>query len=114
MRLENPPPSRFPLLASRSTSFNPPIPLSVSIRVHPWFAILGQHEMNENIDVYVNDQKIALYRGMKVKHALIAYDQSLYKAALAGEVRVEDENGFTVGLEGSLADGAKIFTIATG
>jgi len=50
---------------------------------------------------------------MKVKHALIAYDQSLYKAALAGEVRVEDENGFTVGLEGSLADGAKIFSIAT-
>jgi hypothetical protein len=51
---------------------------------------------------------------MKVKHALIAYDQSLYKAALAGGVRIEDENGFTIGLEGSLADGAKIFTIATG
>ncbi|HIJ76941.1 MAG TPA: hypothetical protein HPP81_09545 [Deltaproteobacteria bacterium] len=70
--------------------------------------------MNENIDVYVNGQKINLYRAMKVKHALIAYDQSLYKAALAGGVRIEDENGFTIGLEGSLADGAKIFTIATG
>ncbi|MGA2401131.1 MAG: hypothetical protein ABSG91_05415 [Syntrophobacteraceae bacterium] len=70
--------------------------------------------MNENIDVYVNDRKITIYRGMKVKHALIAYDQNLYKAALAGDIRVEDENGFTVGLEGSLADGAKIFTIATG
>ncbi len=70
--------------------------------------------MNENIDVYVNDQKINLYRAMKVKHALIAYDQSVYRAALAGEVRIEDENGFTVGLEGSLADEAKIFTVATG
>ena len=70
--------------------------------------------MNERIYVYVNGRKIDLYRGMKVKHALIAYDQSLYKAALAGEVRIEDENGFTVGLEGSLADGAKIFTVATG
>jgi hypothetical protein len=70
--------------------------------------------VNENIDVYVNGQKINLYRAMKVKHALIAYDQSLYKAALAGGVRIEDENGFTIGLEGSLADGAKIFTIATG
>ncbi|MGA3114999.1 MAG: hypothetical protein ABSF90_11285 [Syntrophobacteraceae bacterium] len=69
--------------------------------------------MDEKIDVYVNDRKINIYRGMKVKHALIAYDQSLYKAALAGEVRVEDDNGFTLGLEGSLADGAKIFTVAT-
>lgn len=68
--------------------------------------------MNENIEVHVNGQKVSLYRGMRVKHALIAYDQSLYKAALAGEVRVEDENGFTVGLEGGLADGAKIFAIA--
>jgi hypothetical protein len=69
--------------------------------------------MKENIDVYINDQKISLYRGMKVKHALIAYDQSLYKAALDGEIRVEDANGFTVGIEGSLTDGAKIFTITT-
>jgi hypothetical protein len=69
--------------------------------------------VNENIAVYVNGRKIDLYRGMKVKHALIAYDESLYKASLAGEIRVEDENGFPVGVEGSLADGARIFTIAT-
>jgi len=70
-------------------------------------------DTKENINVYVNDQKINLYRGMNVKHALTAYDQSLYKAALAGEIRIEDENGFTVGLEGSLGDGARIFTVAT-
>jgi hypothetical protein len=69
--------------------------------------------VNENIVVYVNGREINLYRGMKVKHALTAYDQSLYKAALAGEIRIEDENGFTVGLEGGLADGAAIFTVAT-
>ena len=69
--------------------------------------------MNETIDVYVNVRKINIYRGMNVKHALIACDQSLYKAALAGEVRVEEENGFMVGLEGSLADGSRIFTVAT-
>lgn len=69
--------------------------------------------MTETIEVYVNDRKINIYRGMTVKHALIAYDQSLYKAALAGEIRIEDDNGFIVGLEGSLADGAKIFTVAT-
>jgi hypothetical protein len=74
----------------------------------------GQPAVDEKIVVYVNDQKINLYRGMKVKHALIAYDQRVVKAALAGEVRVEDENGFTVGLEGNLADGAKIYTVATG
>ncbi len=50
---------------------------------------------------------------MRVKHALMAYDESLYKASLAGEIRIEDENGFAVGLEGSLAEGSKIFTIAT-
>jgi hypothetical protein len=70
-------------------------------------------DAKENINVYVNGRKINLYRGMKVKHALTAYDQSLYKAALAGEIRIEDVNGFTVGLEGSLADGAGIFTVAT-
>jgi hypothetical protein len=68
----------------------------------------------ENITVYVNGREIDIYRGMRVKHALIAYDGNLYKAALAGEVRVEDENGFSVGLEGSLSNGARIFAIATG
>lgn len=69
--------------------------------------------MSENIEVFVNGRKIDIYRGMKVKHALIAYDRKLYKAALAGEVRVEDENGFMLGLEGHLANGAEIFAVTT-
>ncbi len=51
-----------------------------------------------------------LHRGMKVKHALIACDQSLYDAAGAGDLAVRDASGFNVGLEGSLRDGAKIYT----
>ncbi|MCL5405353.1 MAG: hypothetical protein M1398_01270 [Deltaproteobacteria bacterium] len=69
--------------------------------------------MREKIEVFVNGRKIAIYRGMNVKHALISYDQSVYAAALAGQVRVEDENGFLLGLEGALADGAKIFTVGS-
>jgi len=45
-----------------------------------------------------------------VKHALIACDQSLYDAAEAGDLVVQDAGGFAVGLEGSLRDGSKIYT----
>jgi hypothetical protein len=65
---------------------------------------------DEKMTVYVNDNEVRLHRGMKVKHALIACDQSLYDAAEAGDLAVRDASGFNVGLEGSLRDGAKIFT----
>ncbi len=61
------------------------------------------------MEVFVNGKKIRLYRGMKVKHALIAFDQDIYSAATEGKVRVEDENGFVLGLDGALSEGAKIF-----
>jgi hypothetical protein len=66
--------------------------------------------MNEHITVFVNDQPVKIYRGMHVKHALIACDYALYRAATAGEVLVEDACGFKVGLEGSLQEGSRIFT----
>ncbi|MBP1720497.1 MAG: hypothetical protein H6Q50_9 [Deltaproteobacteria bacterium] len=65
---------------------------------------------DDKMTVYVNDNEVTLHRGMKVKHALIAFDQSLYDAAEAGDLAVRDANGFNVGLEGSLRDGAKIYT----
>jgi hypothetical protein len=65
---------------------------------------------DEDILVHVNDKRVRLYVGMKVKHALIACDYSLYKAAKEGRVLVVDDNGFFVGLDGSLHDGARIFT----
>ncbi len=61
------------------------------------------------MEVFVNDTKVEIYRGMKVKHALIAYDQALYEAALEGEAQVFDENGFEIGLEGSLTERSRIF-----
>jgi len=64
----------------------------------------------DKMTVYVNGNAVELHRGMKVKHALIACDQSLYDAAEAGELAVRDASGFTVGLEGSLRDGAKLYT----
>ena len=64
----------------------------------------------DRITVYVNGRGVTLHRGMKVKHALIACDQSLYDAAEAGDLTVRDASGFDVGLEGSLRDGARIFT----
>ncbi len=61
------------------------------------------------MEVFVNGKKVSVYRGMSVKHALIAYDQDLYTAAREGKARVEDENGFALGLEGAMSEGAKIF-----
>lgn len=65
---------------------------------------------DDKITVFVNDNEVRLHRGMKVKHALIACDQSLYDAAEAGDLAVRDAGGFNVGLEGGLSDGTKIYT----
>ena len=66
--------------------------------------------MGENISVFVNDREVKIYRGMQVRHALISYDYTLLKAAEEGEVLIEDERGFHVGLEGALTDGSRIYT----
>ena len=68
----------------------------------------------DRITVYVNGSAVELHRGMKVKHALIACDQSLYDAAEAGDLAVRDASGFDIGLEGSLRDGTRIFTAKPG
>lgn len=66
--------------------------------------------MADRMTVYVNDRPVRIFRGMAVRHALIAADETLYRAARAGDVIVEDGSGFRVGLEGSLDDGARIYT----
>jgi hypothetical protein len=65
--------------------------------------------VKDTIEVFVNDRKISIYRGMQVKHALIACDQDLYTAASQGSARVEDANGYIVGLDGALTGGARIY-----
>lgn len=66
--------------------------------------------MKARIVVFVNGIPITMYRGMQVKHALISHDQSLYDACRRGEMHVEDDDGFRVGLEGALSDGTKFYT----
>jgi hypothetical protein len=66
--------------------------------------------MKERIVVYINDSAVTIYGGMQVKHALIARDEALYASACSGRIAVTDESGFNVGLEGSLHDGARLYT----
>ena len=65
--------------------------------------------MKEQITVFVDGRPVRIYRGMQVKHALIACDYALYKAADAGEILIVDQNGFKLGIEGALQEGSKIF-----
>jgi hypothetical protein len=66
--------------------------------------------MTEQITVFVNDKPVRIYRGMLVKHALIACDYALYRSAICGEVVVVDNHGFRLGLEGALQEGSIVFT----
>ena len=70
--------------------------------------------MEERITVSVNGRVIEVFRGMKVKHALITYDQEIYEACVRGELAVYDDLGFPTGLDGALSDGAVIFTKPAG
>jgi hypothetical protein len=71
---------------------------------------MGKPEIDPQITVFVNEKPVRIYRGMQVQHALISYDVSVYQACERGDMRVEDEHGFRVGLEGALREGAKIYT----
>jgi hypothetical protein len=70
--------------------------------------------MKDQITIYINDRPVTIYRGMKVKHALISFDQAIYEAVELGNVVIEDSRGFEVGLEGSLREGSKLFTRTAG
>ena len=56
--------------------------------------------------VYVNRKPVDLAPGMQVRHALIAAGQM---AAIAAGLKVYDEWGHEVGLDGALTAGMKIF-----
>jgi len=56
--------------------------------------------------VYVNRKPVDLAPGMQVKHALIHAGQM---AAIEAGLKVYDERGHELGLDGALADGRKIF-----
>ena len=56
--------------------------------------------------VYVNQKPVELAPGMKVKHALVNAGQM---AAIAAGLKVYDEWGHELGLDGALSGGMKIF-----
>jgi hypothetical protein len=60
--------------------------------------------------IYVDMAPVCIHRGMQVQHALLARDPDLHRAARGGRLIVRDEFGLRVGLEGSLTDGARLFT----
>jgi hypothetical protein len=63
----------------------------------------------EQISVFVNDRPVKIYRGMAVKHAFLALDQTLFDEAQDGQILVRDDQGFIVGLDGALHDGARLY-----
>jgi hypothetical protein len=62
--------------------------------------------MNERCSVLINGKPVEVYRGMKVKHALIAYDHTVYELCREGRYIVRDREGFVVGMDGAIAEGA--------
>ncbi len=69
----------------------------------------NDHPSSERITVSVNGIPVEIFRGMKVRHALIALDYAYVKQAEQGLVRIEDDHGFAVDLDGALQDGSEIF-----
>jgi hypothetical protein len=65
-------------------------------------------EKKERITVYVDGRPVQLYRGMKVRHALVSIESSLCAAVEEGGISVRDANGFEVGLDGALDDGCRL------
>lgn len=65
--------------------------------------------MQERITVYLDGNPIEIFRGMQLKHVLLAKDYTLFKAATEGSIYLVDDKGFRVGLEGALSDNARFF-----
>jgi hypothetical protein len=57
--------------------------------------------------IYLNGKSVSLRKGMKVKHALSTRQLG---AVRAGRLDVVDSHGNIVGLEGSLTEGARLYT----
>jgi len=68
----------------------------------------NEKKSSEQITVHVNGVPVELFRGMRVRHALIALDYEYFRQAEQGRIRIEDENGFAVDLDGALQEGSKL------
>jgi hypothetical protein len=71
--------------------------------------LANEKGLSGRITVRVNGAPVEIFRGMKVRHALIALDQELLRKAERGAIRIEDGRGYEVGLDGALQDGSELF-----
>lgn len=61
------------------------------------------------MEVWVNDQKIEIFTGARVKNALLKYSKHEYQAVLSGEKIMVDKNINPLDLEGELTESSRIY-----
>lgn len=62
----------------------------------------------DKITIYLDDQPLRIYRGMKVKNALCARGR---QALDLQHLSVVDAEGHTVGLDGELSEGMRLYIV---
>lgn len=67
--------------------------------------------MTNKIITYINDEKVDLYYGAKLKHALLKLDEDYYKMVLANKAEIRDQDGNHVGVTGSIDRGFKYYIV---
>lgn len=63
--------------------------------------------------IYINREKLRLFRGARVCDAILRYSEQEYRQILARRKQVQDTEGHLIGLQGRLEDGAQINIVAT-
>lgn len=59
--------------------------------------------------VFINNTEIFIFNGARLQDALLAYSKTDYHLLLEGKIRIEDERGNGMDLDGSLWDGIRLF-----
>ena len=58
--------------------------------------------------VYINQEEIAIFAGARVKDAILAYSQEIWKKVSKGELEVNDRFGNLTDPEGPIQEGQHI------
>jgi hypothetical protein len=59
------------------------------------------------MEVFVNDKKIILFQGAKVKDAVLSFDKKILRNIALYEIT--DKYGNQTGIDGALQEGSKLF-----
>ena len=62
------------------------------------------------ITVFVDDRPVRIWGWARVRHALIWHSEAMFLRVRSGESLLTDGSGQRVDLDGSLCDGARIYT----